>query len=57
MSTRDHCKALGDVASFNKWSRLALDYTKDLDMLRVQKRNSLPPPKHHYEIKTYPIVK
>ncbi|XP_058801277.1 coiled-coil and C2 domain-containing protein 1-like [Phymastichus coffea] len=56
LTTRDHCKALGDVPSCNKWSRLALEYTKDLDMVRVKKRDGLPPPQHHYEIKTYSIV-
>ncbi|XP_014479037.1 PREDICTED: coiled-coil and C2 domain-containing protein 1-like isoform X2 [Dinoponera quadriceps] len=56
LSTRDHSKALGDVPGYNKWERLALSYTRDLDMLRVRKRNSLPPPQHHYETKTYQIV-
>ena len=56
MSTRDHCKAIGDVASYNKWGRLAIDFAKDLDMLRVKKRDNLPPPQHHYEIRTYAIV-
>ncbi|XP_015607516.1 coiled-coil and C2 domain-containing protein 1-like isoform X2 [Cephus cinctus] len=56
LSTRDHSKALGDVAGYNRWERLALGYTRDLDMLRVRKRDALPPPQHHYEIKTYAIV-
>lgn len=56
MSTRDHSKALGDVVGYNRWERLALSYTRDLDMLRVRKRDSLPPPQHHYETKTYQIV-
>ncbi|XP_019696185.1 coiled-coil and C2 domain-containing protein 1-like isoform X2 [Harpegnathos saltator] len=56
LSTRDHSKALGDVPGYNKWERLALSYTRDLDMLRVRKRNSLPPPQHHYQTKTYQIV-
>ncbi|KAL7292135.1 hypothetical protein TKK_0014210 [Trichogramma kaykai] len=56
LTTRDHCKALGDVASYNKWGRLALDYTKDLDMLRVRKRDNRSPPQHHYEMRTYSIV-
>ncbi|XP_051173454.1 coiled-coil and C2 domain-containing protein 1-like isoform X2 [Leptopilina boulardi] len=56
LSTRDHCKGLGDVPGYNRWERLALGYTRDLDMLRVRKRNSSPPPQHHYEIKTYAIV-
>ncbi|XP_018359619.1 PREDICTED: coiled-coil and C2 domain-containing protein 1-like isoform X5 [Trachymyrmex cornetzi] len=56
LSTRDHSKALGDVPGYNRWERLALSYTRDLDMLRVRKRDSLPPPQHHYETKTYQIV-
>ncbi|XP_026824708.1 coiled-coil and C2 domain-containing protein 1-like isoform X2 [Ooceraea biroi] len=56
LSTRDHSKALGDVPGYNRWERLALGYTRDLDMLRVRKRDSLPPPQHHYQIKTYQIV-
>lgn len=56
LSTRDHSKALGDVPAYNRWERLALGYTRDLDMLRVRKRDLLPPPQHHYEVKTYQIV-
>ncbi|CAL1682529.1 unnamed protein product [Lasius platythorax] len=56
LSTRDHSKALGNVSAYNRWERLALGYTRDLDMLRVRKRDLLPPPQHHYEIKTYQIV-
>lgn len=56
LSTRDHSKALGDVPAYNRWERLALGYTRDLDMLRVRKRDVLPPPQHHYEVKTYQIV-
>ncbi|XP_012233142.2 coiled-coil and C2 domain-containing protein 1-like isoform X1 [Linepithema humile] len=56
LSTRDHSKELGDVPGYNRWERLALGYTRDLDMLRVRKRDLLPPPQHHYETKTYQIV-
>ncbi|XP_015438520.1 PREDICTED: coiled-coil and C2 domain-containing protein 1-like [Dufourea novaeangliae] len=56
LCTRDHSKALGDVPGYNKWERLALGYKRDLDMLRVRKRDALPPPQHHYETKTYAIV-
>ncbi|XP_044001069.1 coiled-coil and C2 domain-containing protein 1-like isoform X2 [Aphidius gifuensis] len=56
LSTRDHTKALGDVPGYNRWERLALGYTKDLDMLRVQRREGLKPPRHHYEVRTYSIV-
>ncbi|XP_076377000.1 lethal (2) giant discs 1 isoform X2 [Megalopta genalis] len=56
LCTRDHSKALGDVPGYNKWERFALDYKRDLDMLRVRKRDGLPSPQHHYETKTYAIV-
>ncbi|XP_017876982.1 coiled-coil and C2 domain-containing protein 1-like isoform X2 [Ceratina calcarata] len=56
LCTRDHCKALGDVPGYNKWERLALNYKRDLDMLRVRKRDALPPPQHHYETKTHTMV-
>ncbi|XP_066581039.1 coiled-coil and C2 domain-containing protein 1-like isoform X2 [Prorops nasuta] len=56
LTTRDHSKALGDVPGYNRWERLALSYTRDLDMLKIRKRDSLPPPQHHYETKTYAIV-
>ncbi|XP_076665307.1 lethal (2) giant discs 1 isoform X3 [Andrena cerasifolii] len=56
LCTRDHSKALGDVPGYNRWERLALGYKRDLDMLRVRKRDDLPPPQHHYETKTYAIV-
>ncbi|XP_043263034.1 coiled-coil and C2 domain-containing protein 1-like isoform X2 [Colletes gigas] len=56
LCTRDHSKALGDVPGYNRWERLALGYKRDLDMLRVRKRDLLPPPQHHYETKTYAIV-
>lgn len=56
LCTRDHCKALGDVSGYNKWERLALNYKRDFDMLIVRKRDALPPPQHHYEIKTHTIV-
>ncbi|KAK0181435.1 hypothetical protein PV327_003723 [Microctonus hyperodae] len=57
LATRDHAKALGDVAGYNRWERMALDYERDLNMLRVRKRDGLVPPQHHYEEKTYAIVK
>nr|XP_031838756.1 coiled-coil and C2 domain-containing protein 1-like isoform X2 [Nomia melanderi] len=56
LCTRDHSKELQDIPGYNKWERLAMGYRRDLDMLRVRKRDALPPPQHHYEIKTYTIV-
>ncbi|XP_046604869.1 coiled-coil and C2 domain-containing protein 1-like isoform X1 [Neodiprion virginianus] len=56
LASRDHSKAIGDVAGYNRWERMALGYTRDLDMLRVKRRDGLPPPVHHYETKSFAIV-
>ncbi|XP_044575393.1 coiled-coil and C2 domain-containing protein 1-like isoform X2 [Cotesia glomerata] len=56
LATRDHAKALGDVPGYNRWENMALGFSRDLDMLRVRRRDGLPPPQHHYEVKTYAIV-
>ncbi|CAG9769095.1 unnamed protein product [Ceutorhynchus assimilis] len=58
LTTRDHNKALGDVAGTNRFERLALNVTKDLDVVRVAKRTGGGKiPKFHYEIKEFAIVK
>lgn len=56
LTTRDHNKALGDVAGTNRFERLALNVTKDLDVVRVARRKGLVP-KFHYEMKDFSIVK
>ncbi|XP_030760407.1 coiled-coil and C2 domain-containing protein 1-like isoform X2 [Sitophilus oryzae] len=57
LSTRDHHKALGDVAGTNRFERLALNVTKDLDVIRVSRRTNNRVPKFHYETKDFAIVK
>lgn len=57
LSTRDHHKALGDVAGTNRFERLALSVTKDLDFVRLARRTAGSIPKFHYEIKDFSIVK
>ncbi|XP_076256972.1 lethal (2) giant discs 1 isoform X1 [Rhynchophorus ferrugineus] len=57
LSTRDHHKALGDVAGTNRFERLALNVTKDLDLVRLAKRTGSGIPKFHYETKDFSIVK
>ncbi|KAJ8978015.1 hypothetical protein NQ317_002777 [Molorchus minor] len=57
LTTRDHNKALGDVAGTNRFERLALNVTKDLDVIRLAKRTDLSVPKFHYEMKEFSIVK
>ncbi|CAH0556812.1 unnamed protein product [Brassicogethes aeneus] len=58
LSTRDHHKALGDVAGTNRFERLALNVTKDLDIVRLSRRTpGSKVPKFHYETKDFSIVK
>lgn len=58
LSTRDHHKALGDVAGMNRFERLALNVTKDLDIVRLARRTpGAGIPKFHYENKDFSIVK
>lgn len=56
LTTRDHNKALGDVAGTNRFERLALNVTKDLDVVRVARRMGSVP-KFHYEMKDFSIVR
>lgn len=56
LTTRDHHKALGDVAGTNRFERLALSVTKDLDYVRLIHRTGSEIPKFHYEMKDFSIV-
>lgn len=56
LTTRDHNKALGDVAGTNRFERLALNVTKDLDVVRIAHRIGKVPI-FHYEMKDFSIVK
>ncbi|KAL5275169.1 CC2D1A family protein [Megaselia abdita] len=55
-NTRDHHKAMGDVAGMNRFENLALSVQKDLDFLRATKRKNLEIPKFHYEQKSFNII-
>lgn len=58
LTTRDHHKALGDIAGMNRFERLAVSVTKDLDLIRIARRTSgSGVPKFHYENKDFSIVK
>ncbi|KAB0797547.1 hypothetical protein PPYR_09097 [Photinus pyralis] len=58
LSTRDHNKAIGDVAGMNRFEHLALSVTRDLDIIRIAKRKHTSQlPKFHYETKNFSIVK
>lgn len=56
LTTRDHNKALGDVAGANRFERLGLNVAKDLDVVRMARKNGTVP-KFHYEMKDFSIVK
>ncbi|XP_067001233.2 coiled-coil and C2 domain-containing protein 1-like isoform X2 [Anabrus simplex] len=56
LNTRDHFKAIGDVASANRFEQLALHAKKDLNAVRCAHRRSEPLPKFHYETKSFSIV-
>ncbi|XP_075151892.1 lethal (2) giant discs 1 isoform X2 [Haematobia irritans] len=55
-NTRDHHKAMGDIAGMNRFENLALTVQKDLDFVRYSKRNKFPLPKFHYEKRSFNIV-
>ncbi|KAK9870551.1 hypothetical protein WA026_008111 [Henosepilachna vigintioctopunctata] len=58
LTTRDHNKSLGDVAGTNRFEQLALNVTKDLDIVRLAKRTpGAGVPKFHYEFKDFSVVK
>ncbi|EAT43762.1 AAEL004802-PB [Aedes aegypti] len=56
-NTRDHHRAMGDVAGTNRFENLALSVQKDLDFVRLAHRKRLPIPKFHYEMKQFNVVK
>ncbi|KAH8259114.1 hypothetical protein KR038_008582 [Drosophila bunnanda] len=55
-NTRDHHKAMGDVAGMNRFENLALTVQKDLDLVRYSKRKNQTLPKFHYEQRNFNIV-
>ncbi|KAH8276398.1 hypothetical protein KR018_000285 [Drosophila ironensis] len=55
-NTRDHHKAMGDVAGMNRFENLALTVQKDLDLVRYSKRKNQALPKFHYEKRNFNIV-
>ncbi|XP_052900032.1 coiled-coil and C2 domain-containing protein 1-like isoform X1 [Anopheles moucheti] len=56
-NTRDHHRAMGDIAGMNKFENLALNVQKDLDLVRLIHRQGLPLPKFHYEKLQFNVVK
>lgn len=55
-NTRDHHRAMGDVAGTNRFENLALSVQKDLDFLRATKLKKIEIPKFHYEQKSFNII-
>lgn len=56
-ATRDHHKALGDIAGTNRFENLALSVQKDYDLVKYARKKNLPVPKFHYEQKSFNIVR
>uniref|UniRef100_A0A182P851 Coiled-coil and C2 domain-containing protein 1-like n=1 Tax=Anopheles epiroticus TaxID=199890 RepID=A0A182P851_9DIPT len=56
-NTRDHHRAMGDIAGTNKFENLALNVQKDLDLVRLSHRQGLSLPKFHYEKLQFNVVK
>ncbi|XP_058461847.1 coiled-coil and C2 domain-containing protein 1-like isoform X1 [Malaya genurostris] len=56
-NTRDHHRAMGDVAGTNRFENLACTVQKDLDFVRLAHKKRLPVPKFHYEMKQFNVVK
>lgn len=56
VGTRNHFKAIGDVASANRFEQQALNTKKDLDIIRIARKNQSPVPRFHYETRSFSIV-
>lgn len=56
MKTREHFKNIGDVASANRFEKLAIETKKDLDALRICAKQNDELPKYHYETKIFSIT-
>lgn len=56
MRTRDHFKAVGDIASANRFEGMAVDTKRDLDALRLAAKTGKPVPKYHYENRIFSIT-
>lgn len=56
VATRNHFKAIGDVASANRFEQQALSTKKDLDVIRIAKKSQSPVPRFHYEARSFSIV-
>lgn len=56
METRNHFKAVGDVASANRFEQYALHSKKDLDVVRAVRKHNHPVPRFHYETRSFSIV-
>ena len=56
LNTRDHFKAIGDIASANRFEQLALHSKKDLIAVRFAHKRSEAIPRFHYETRSFSIV-
>lgn len=56
MNTRDHFKAMGDIASANRFENMAVHSKKDMVAVNNAYRRKDPVPKFHYEMRKFSIV-
>lgn len=56
MRTRDHFKAMGDIASANRFENMAIHSKKDMDAVKNALKSKYPVPKFHYETRVFSIV-
>ncbi|KAA0188264.1 hypothetical protein HAZT_HAZT010167 [Hyalella azteca] len=55
-TTREHFKAVGDVASCNRFEQLIVNTKKELDAVRLAFKRGDKPPRCHYENRSFSIV-
>lgn len=55
-TTREHFKAVGDVASSNRFEQLIVHCKKDRDAVRLAFKRGDRPPRCHYENRSFSIV-
>ncbi|CAG7837391.1 unnamed protein product [Allacma fusca] len=56
IQTRDHYKAMGDIASANRFEKLAIESKKDLDVLRLSAKQGGSLPKFQYVQRLFSIT-
>ncbi|XP_061708128.1 coiled-coil and C2 domain-containing protein 1-like isoform X2 [Cydia pomonella] len=55
-ASRDHYRAMGNIAEMNRFEHLAVTVKQDLDVVVVAKSLNQNPPKFHYESRQFAVV-